>query len=78
MKIEIEKDIAAPPKKRGARPPLYPFRRCDVGDSFFVPDKIPLQMRSLMSYYKSAGVGVFQAEQDVKKGIMGTRIWRVE
>ncbi|MBE2190552.1 MAG: hypothetical protein IAE63_00045 [Alphaproteobacteria bacterium] len=39
-KINIDKEIPIPvfPKKRGGKPPVYPFNEMEVGDSFRVPD----------------------------------------
>lgn len=63
-------------KKVGGRPPKYPWRTMEVGESFLVHGRT---LHSLLNdarrYYRPRR---FRTKKVMCKGVVGVRVWRVE
>lgn len=78
--IKIDKNIELPPRKTKMkhtrkRVPFYPFAKMDVGDSFFVPEKLKTQKKvgAIIEYYKKK----FPNKKFVYRTVPnGSRVWR--
>ncbi len=68
--IEIANDIPAP--RSDGRPPKYPFRALQPGQSFFVPIKNPP-----ISYWRMATNYKLAKRKVIENGIAGARVWRI-
>jgi len=86
--IRIEKEYIPPSPKRGrGRPAVYPFRRMDVLDHFFVPDMEAKKMDRRIVYWEEkleghkfhcTTVRADGAPEVDSKGREGVRVWRDE
>ena len=54
----------------------WAVRNCEVGQSFFIPNKLPNQL-NILHYYKDSPEKKFKKRRVQEKGKEGTRIWRV-
>ena len=69
----IARDMDSPPQ--GGRPPLWPFRKMQIGDRFFAPGRAPHGMQNCSREYRPMR---FRCKAVVRNGVQGTRVWRVE
>lgn len=75
MNFKIETDVPIPQSAHG-RPPKYPFRELEIGESFFVQNTEDHQVRTirfLISYYKKKHGLKFKTMRENN----GLRVWRV-
>ncbi len=70
MRQITARDMDRPP----GRPPLYPWRTMEIGDSFFVPNKTPRTMHKSTRGYRPMK---FRCRSVVCRGVEGTRVWRI-
>ena len=61
------------PKKLG-RPPKYPWRTMEVGDSFFAPRSGHSIRNDARASYSDKK---FKTKTVMLQGIVGTRVWRI-
>lgn len=74
MSIIIEDNIPAPEGVgRMGAPEKYPFRKMQVGQSFYAPTK-PASLKRYLNMIKDRLPGTFVAAAEGD----GTRVWRVE
>lgn len=71
--IEIEKGIEMPDRPLG-KPPKYPWREMEVGDSFFVPN---MNTADFGGGASTAGKRLGKKFSCRREG-NGVRVWRVE
>lgn len=85
MGIKLEK-VALPDDGR-AGTPKYPWRKIDVGESFFVPvsaKKVRTSLRNFRARKLSGPKGLtkprgrFVIRDWEEDGVVGARVWRVE
>ena len=70
----IDKDVPVPDKIKKYK---YPLREMEIGDSFFIPARVPSQMSSYISVSKSATGFEYTSRSVIEDGIKGVRVWRV-
>lgn len=71
--VKVDKNIPITPNRGGRGGTKYPFRKLEVGDSFFVPKKSGGMHKAAHS------VGIKIATRMVEeKGVRGVRIWRIK
>jgi len=70
--IKVEKNVPMPPSIT-----RYPFRKMNVGDSFFAPGKTGTDISKASQIYKADGLR-FTARTVVENGIKGARAWRTK
>jgi hypothetical protein len=71
----IDKGIPIPPDRVSGKAKKYPqLRVMEIGDSFFVPDKITNSMTNTL---RCARPRKFRMRTRVEDGITGIRIWRI-
>lgn len=68
--IQIEKNVPLPVAGPGAK---FPLAEMEVGDSFFLPDRMPNQCSSI--YRAAKRVGIVIATRGSEEGV---RVWRTE
>jgi len=84
---------AAPLRKRlGGRPRKYPFRTMEVGEYFFVPDKVRntlapyacnvgrehnRKFRTRLTFMRETLEGWVPCKEDVDGAVLGVGVWRV-
>ena len=73
MNYKIEKAIEVPPIKTG-RYSIYPFRKMEVGDSFFSNDISAEKLRAAASYFGLRN----ERKYMVRKVDGGARCWRIK
>lgn len=78
--IKIDKNIELPPRKTKKkhtrkRVPFYPFAKMDVGDSFFVSEKLKTQKKisAIIAYYGKKFTNKKFVYRTVPNGF---RVWR--
>lgn len=78
--IKIDKGIEIPPRRQGGgRPPKYPIREMEVGDSFFVPKSRKSAGGSVQAYAnRILGKGATTVRNAIENGVEGFRIWRIK
>lgn len=69
--IRIDKDVPLPPRSAIGRPPIYPWRRLEVGDSFLV-DSSKVSVRNQANLMGAKTGKKFS----VRKTEDGFRVWR--
>lgn len=61
-------------KPRTGRPPKYPLRTLDVGESIFIPGATQKKINKVRKVYVPMK---FRCRTLVKGGMEGTRVWRI-
>lgn len=56
------------------RPPKYPWRQMEVGDTFFVPGRTQRCLRKDAAAYRPMQ---FRIKTVMVKGEIGVRVWRI-
>jgi hypothetical protein len=77
MTITIDRNVEIPvPAKNSGRPPIYPWRKLAIGDSFFAPGKTH---QTLGATAGTRGPGIKVTTRAVtENGVSGVRVWRIE
>jgi hypothetical protein len=75
--FQIEKDLPVPDVISGRRA-KYPWRRMEVGDSFFTPETSRSGLSGAKRHAEKATGFKFTCSTRVENGIKGVRVWRVE
>lgn len=73
--IKIEKGVPIPAPSRREYVSKYPWRRLEVGDSFFAADKLISSM-GIDNMRKKSGFN-FTARTVTENGVKGVRVWRI-
>lgn len=78
--IKIDKNVPIPPtqnKINGKRERIYPYKKLEVGDSFFIPYANSLSALSggVFLYIKKENKKLC-SRKVIENGIWGLRIWR--
>ncbi len=73
-KYRIEKNIPPPEDSRGLQ--KYPFKKMEIGDSFFVPAGKAKSVRQQVQYYQKRSAEPVRFTVRQVEG--GVRVWRVE
>lgn len=64
------------PKNKGGRPPKYPWRTVQVGESFFVPNRTSQSLhRDISRLFKPRR---FKCRKVMVKGVIGIKVERIE
>lgn len=58
-----------------SRPPKYPFRKMEVGETCFIPNRKTPSLKGCVSHMKPERR--FKFRQVARGGVTGTRVWRV-
>jgi len=74
--IQLDNDVPVP--STSPRPTLYPFRDMEVGQSFFVPNKTPVQLSSSKAYATRRTGFRFICRTVTDWDVKGTRVWRIK
>jgi hypothetical protein len=74
---KIDKGIPLPDDKQVQRRWQPLLAKMDVGDSFFIPDKIPDQVAAKKPA-KQLGIKLAMRQWEEPDGTRGTRVWRIE
>lgn len=56
------------------RPAKYPWKQIAVGESFFAPNRTTHAMHGCAIHHKPKK---FSCKEVIKKGVFGTRVWRI-
>jgi hypothetical protein len=75
-RFRIDKGLPAPSGRSG-RPPKYPFRELEVGDSFFVEGDPRKLSGSVLGCAKNIVGKRFSSQKTTHNGKPGIRVWRV-
>ncbi len=72
MTYRVDKGMPISPC--GGRPPRYPYREMEVGDSFLIPnsDLVPSATQSAHTHARRVGIKV-----TVRTVADGVRVWRI-
>jgi len=85
--MSIELDNTPLPDDGKVGTPKYPWRKMEVGKSFFVPSVVPKRVRrALQNFRSSTGEtgsasrfkGSFVIRDAEEDSVVGTRVWRVK
>lgn len=72
--VNIDGDISIPTSAGMGRPPKYPLRDMQVGDSFFTTND---NVRQVVTYARRHGIGKFTTRRWIEDGVRGIRVWKV-
>jgi hypothetical protein len=70
----IDKGIVVPEKTANGKAPIYPFKKMQKGDSFFVPDSAEMEKVKGAAYSYAR---FHNLEFSARKETGGMRIWRI-
>ncbi len=73
--IAVDHDVPLPKHFRGPIP-KYPWRKMEVGDSFFVPEPQSRVCAAAQSYEKTHGTK-YRTAKITENGVYGVRVWRL-
>lgn len=77
--FEIEHDIPIPSPIREGKPPVYPWRKMEIGDSFLVPlDSYSRKAHSRLSTALSQAGRRSGRKFCTRRVEGGIRVWRIE
>lgn len=75
--ITIDKGVPMPGTRYASgRPPIYPFKEMNVGDSFFLPGQNTYKFSAHSNHARRHG-GKFSVRATTESGVKGVRVWRI-
>lgn len=80
MEIKVEENIPLPPSATMKGSSKYPFKKLEIGDSFFIPVKEGKAIESLQrSIISTNQTGIKITTRTIaENGVRGIRTWRVK
>ena len=73
--FRIEKGV--PPPRAEDKPKLYPFHLMEVGDSFWISERVKATKQAAYKWASKKGQK-YMVKAMVKGGVEGIRIWRIK